>query len=333
MRIIFLAVVFFNISIQAMVEISIPHNGIDRSYLQYIPPNKNVNDPIDLFIGLHGYSGTASGFEKETTGGFNTVAKKYGFMAIYPQGIYFYDNSSSSFVSSWNDLAGSKTKTPLGETCATDAAIYPKYPNCNSGGRCSWTSCNDDIGFIKKVIDATINNKNIRNIYVIGMSNGGMMAQALACEYPELFKGAANIVGMQHKDLSCIPDKPINFIIYGGMKDTTVPPINIRAADGYFYEPMNKTFNSWSENFHCSVFINEEYLFTDNFEQKTASNCKGGITITSILNKDRGHLWPGIDQSVGFCNTRDQSNLEINECRVIKNSWGNEFIVKLLLEL
>lgn len=67
MRIIFLAVVFFNISIQAMVEISIPHNGIDRSYLQYIPPNKNVNDPIDLFIGLHGYSGTASGFEKETT--------------------------------------------------------------------------------------------------------------------------------------------------------------------------------------------------------------------------------------------------------------------------
>ncbi len=49
MRIIFLAVVFFNISIQAMIEISISHNDIDRSYLQYMPPNKNINDPIDLF--------------------------------------------------------------------------------------------------------------------------------------------------------------------------------------------------------------------------------------------------------------------------------------------
>jgi len=32
---------------------------------------------------------TASGFEKETTGGFNTVAKKYGFMGYLSSGYLF----------------------------------------------------------------------------------------------------------------------------------------------------------------------------------------------------------------------------------------------------
>ena len=33
--------------------------------------------------------------------------------------------------------------------------IYPKYPNCKNNNRCSWTSCSDDIGFIKNIIDLT----------------------------------------------------------------------------------------------------------------------------------------------------------------------------------
>ena len=60
------------------------------------------------------------------------------------------------------------------------------------------------------------------------MSNGGMMAQALACKYPTLFKGVVNVVGMQHKDLSCIPDKPVNFIIYGGLKDRSFHQLILR---------------------------------------------------------------------------------------------------------
>ena len=29
------------------------------------------------------------------------------------------------------------------------------------------------------------------------------------------------------------------------------PPISIQSYDGYFYEPMDKTFNSWSDKFKC----------------------------------------------------------------------------------
>ena len=160
-----------------MVEHSISHESINRTYLKYIPENIDSDNEVDLFIGLHGYTGTASGFEKQTTGGFNDAADKYKFLAIYPQGLYFnsIENDSGSFVSSWNDLAGSRTKTPNGEICAIDADIYPQYPNC-SEGRCAWASCSDDLGFIKKIIDRTNEDHKIRDIYLMGMSNGGMMA-------------------------------------------------------------------------------------------------------------------------------------------------------------
>ena len=319
-----------------MMEHAIEHESIDRTYLKYIPKDINHRNQVDLFIGLHGYKGTASGFEKQTTGGFNDAADKYKFIAIYPQGIYFNSikNNPSSFVSSWNDLAGSKTKTPNGEICSLEADIYPKYPNCSKGGRCSWTSCNDDLGFIKKIIDQVKEDHKIRDIYLLGMSNGGMMAQALACKYPNIFKGVVNIVGMQHKNLSCIPDKPVNFIIYGGMKDTIVPPIDIKATDGYFYEPMDDTFKAWSEKFECKSIKQSNFNLYDNFKKNIASGCKKNVQVISLLNKDKGHLWPGIERSVGYCHSLPQSNLNYSKCNFsISNEWGNDFLIDLLFGL
>ena len=140
-----------------MTEHAIDHESINRTYLKYIPADLDLKNEVDLFIGIHGYTGTATGFEKQTTGGFNDAADKYKFLAIYPQGLYFnsIEDDPSSFVSSWNDLAGSKTQTPNGEICAIDADIYPQYPNCSGGGRCAWASCSDYLGFIKKIIDRT----------------------------------------------------------------------------------------------------------------------------------------------------------------------------------
>jgi len=324
------------ISSEPMTEHSISHESINRTYLKYIPENIDFENEVDLFIGLHGYTGTATGFEKQTTGGFNNAANKYKFLAIYPQGLYFnsIENDPSSFVSSWNDLAGSKTKTPNGEICAIDADIYPQYPNCSEGGRCSWTSCSDDLGFIKKIIDHANEDHKIRDIYLLGMSNGGMMAQALACKYPSIFKGVVNVVGMQQRDLSCIPKEPVNFIIYGSIKDTVVPPINIRAADGYFYEPMEDTFNAWSKQFECKSFKQLDFNLNDDFEKNIASNCKKNVQIISLLNKDAGHFWPGIDRNVGFCFSPPQSNIDYSKCNFsIMNEWGNDFLINLLFEL
>ena len=42
-----------------------------RHYLIYEPTSKTK--PTKIVIGLHGYTGSASGFEKETTGGLSLI--------------------------------------------------------------------------------------------------------------------------------------------------------------------------------------------------------------------------------------------------------------------
>lgn len=335
-----LLIIFLLLSLKAYSalhqEVELIYEDLNRSYLLYVPENIIEIEETDLVIGLHGYTGTASGFESQTTGGFSKSADRYGFIAIYPQGLYFnsIQNDASTYVSSWNDLAGSKTNTSNGEICAVDADIYPQYPNCKNGGRCSWSSCNNDLGFIKRVIELTKNKYKINNIYVLGMSNGGMMAQALACEYPNLLKGVVNIVGMQHKGLSCIPSEPINFIIYGGAKDTTVPPVKIKSSDGYFYEPMSNTYNDWSSKFNCKTNSIIDFQFNDRFTKQVAEICDNNVKVISLLNHDRGHYWPGIKRSAGFCHTEDQSDMNYSICKFLTdNDWGNDFILDMLFNL
>jgi len=323
-----------NLTSNSMEEIFFDFEGMNRSYLIYIPKKINLNVSNNLIIGLHGYTGTASGFEKETTGGLNSIAEKYGFIAVYPQGLYFNSNQNDfPFVSSWNDLVGSKNSTKSGEICAVDADIYPKYENCKNNGRCSWTSCNDDVGFIKTILKRVNNAFNLNDVYLIGMSNGGMMAQAMACKHPELFKAVINIVGMQHKGGSCIPKLPVNFIIYGGNNDRVVPPVTIKSDDGYFYEPIDKTFSNWAARFNCSNIKEEEYIYFDKFFQKTASKCDENIKIYSILNMNRGHLWPGMTSSGGYCRTESQTDIYYPGCVDIENPWGNDFLFKILMDL
>ena len=85
-----LAMLFLSLSVlsESMTEHVINHESINRTYLKYIPADLDLKNEVDLFIGIHGYTGTATGFEKQTTGGFNDAADKYKFLAIYPQGLY-----------------------------------------------------------------------------------------------------------------------------------------------------------------------------------------------------------------------------------------------------
>ena len=320
-----------------MKELSFLYDNIDRYYLLNLPENHNKDKPINLVIGLHGYTGTASGFEKETTGGFNKSSNKYNFIAAYPQGTYFND-ADAGFVSSWNDLAGSESIQGNSEICLATASVYPKYANCDPSKRCAWTSCGDDLGFIMSVINKIKNNYLIDKVYIVGMSNGGMMAQAFACKYPDVISGVINVVGMQHYGFSCIPDKPVNFVIYGGLKDTTVPPLKIEANDGYLYEPLMKTFNQWSNSFNCKNLLEEITETSDDIQMYTFTDCDGGVNVTALLNPLRAHLWPGITNSVGFCSTKVQINLDLDkqknlpDCMDVNNSWGNDYLLEKILK-
>ena len=158
MRIFLVLFIFINILFSnEMEKVFVDYENEKRHYLIYKPHNYNDNQGIDLVIGLHGYNGSASGFESEVTGGFNKLANKYNFIAVYPESLNFYDGET--LVTTFNDIIRPTNYEEISSICLSDneRIIYPKFPNCDRG-RCGWAPCVDDASFIKSIID-TFKNK------------------------------------------------------------------------------------------------------------------------------------------------------------------------------
>ena len=269
-------------------EHSILHDDVMRTFYTYVPPN--IGKEMTLVVGLHGYTGNAETFIRKGDADFNNFLEMNNFIGAYPEGKSFYANGRK--FSSWNDLAGSIGQGPKGDICDIDRDYYPFPPDCENPHRCSWASCGDDIGFIEKVIDHHKNQYDIKSVIVIGMSNGGMLAQAIGCKLAGKVDAIINIEGMQALGLSCIPDKPLTMVIYGAKNDTTVPPEDILASDGYFYEPMKNTVNDWKNAFNCSNSTKKQIFNPAEITEEHFYDCNDGVTITSILDHNNDHDWP-----------------------------------------
>ena len=269
-------------------EHSILHDDVMRTFYTYVP--SNIGKEMTLVVGLHGYTGNAETFIRKGDADFNNFLEINNFIGAYPEGKSFYANGRN--FSSWNDLAGSIGQGPKGDICDIDRDYYPFPPDCVNPHRCSWASCGDDIGFIEKVIDHHKNQYDIKSVIVIGMSNGGMLAQAIGCKLAGKVDAIINIEGMQALGMSCIPDKPLTMVIYGAKNDTTVPPEDILASDGYFYEPMKNTVNDWKNAFNCSNSTKKQILNPAEITEEHFYDCNDGVTITSILDHNNDHDWP-----------------------------------------
>ena len=269
-------------------EHSILHDDVMRTFYTYVP--SNIGKEMTLVVGLHGYTGNAETFIRKGDADFNNFLEMNNFIGAYPEGKSFYANGRK--FSSWNDLAGSIGQGPKGDICDIDRDYYPFPPDCVNPHRCSWASCGDDIGFIEKVIDHHKNQYDIKSVIVIGMSNGGMLAQAIGCKLADKVDAIINIEGMQALGMSCIPDKPLTMVIYGAKNDTTVPPEDILASDGYFYEPMKNTVNDWKNAFNCSNSTKKQILNPAEITEEHFYDCNDGVTITSILDHNNDHDWP-----------------------------------------
>ena len=272
----------------AMQEITIIHDESIRTFYTYVP--SDIAKDVTLVVGLHGYTGNAKSFIRKGDANFNNFLEINNFIGAYPEGKSFKANGRK--FSSWNDLTGSIGRGPKGDICDIDRDYYPYPPDCKNPHRCSWASCGDDIGFIEKVIDHHKNKYDIQTVIVIGMSNGGMIAQAIGCNLTDKVDAIINIEGMQALGMSCIPKKPITMVIYGAKNDTTVPPEDILASDGYFYEPMHNTVNDWKNAFNCSNSTTKEILSPANISEAHFYDCDDGVTVTSILDHNNDHDWP-----------------------------------------
>ena len=317
-------------------------DGVEREYLVFLPSSYLGSDyrEFPVLIGLHGYSGTASGFELETTKGLNLMAEEKEVIVIYPQGSYFTSDSNGqeSFVSSWNDIVSNADPLegkPL--KCSRERLDYPKPPECKNFNFCAWTSCNDDLGFLKSVIEEISLNYRTDDSrrYMIGMSNGGAMVYRFACKNADLLTAAAIVSSSIPVGTVCKDNVSLPLLIVYGEKDRTTPPNGQKSYDGFFYESVEKTFSSWANDQNCEDNIynlESEDLKKRNVSCSFRQNCKNDSEVRICEVKDGGHFWPGQKESVGFCNTNVQNKLNNDICdtKNENSNWGNDLIWNFL---
>lgn len=167
------------------------HDGINRTYHVYLPPDLIKDVPAPLVIALHGGKGDGRGFDRNTTAGTLTAAAAArGVVLVFPEGI------NKQWCDGRTEMLKDKGK------------IY------------------DDVGFISQIIDKMIKDYGIdpKRVYITGISNGGFMSVRLAMELSEKIAAVAPVAAQISEALKDkTPQLPISIMVINGTKDPLVP--------------------------------------------------------------------------------------------------------------
>ncbi|MDG2535867.1 PHB depolymerase family esterase [Sphingomonas sp. HITSZ_GF] len=160
------------------------HKGLLRNYLVHVPASYTGQKAVPLLLDFHGFSKDASN-ERQWSGQL-AESDKRGFIVVWPNGVSL----------SWN-----------------------AYGCCFLGDALNI----DDVSFNRAVITAMKGYANIDadRVFVTGISNGGGMAQRMACEAADLVRASVSVSYPLNRP-SCAPAKPISMWEIAGTADGTI---------------------------------------------------------------------------------------------------------------
>jgi poly(3-hydroxybutyrate) depolymerase len=272
---------------------TIEHDELEREYFVYLPSDYEDGADFPVVFFLHGYGGSATGTEAETTNGLNLYAEQYGYVMVYPQSTWFMSDVWTGEpweVTSWNHVSGSLDEGPKGPLCAPDAVKFPCPPECGECGRCGWISCHDDLGFFDKLIVRVAGDfkTDRRRYYISGFSGGSLMAQYLACRRSDWFAAVALFGGRLERGFECGPTQPIALIQINGDRDKTVPADGRASSQGYFYASTKATAIAWNNGTSCEE---EPQSWSSVLSEEQGLRCMASCAGTRRESIDC--LWPG----------------------------------------
>jgi polyhydroxybutyrate depolymerase len=163
---------------------TITHNGLERKYIIYTPQGYDGNSKLPLLLNFHGFGGQAG--DHISYSNMRSTADSENFILVYPQG---------------TDLDGS-----------------PHWNAALNGG--DNKSNVDDLGFIEALINklSSENLIDLKRVYAVGYSNGGMMSYALACYKSGLISAIGSVSGYMLQT-ECSPSHSIPLIKLHGTTD------------------------------------------------------------------------------------------------------------------
>lgn len=192
--------------------------GTQRSYRLHRPSAGTPNGPRPAVILLHGLAG--SGSQIQSYFGFDPVADREGFIAVYPD----------SLSGAWGDVR------------------FPDQPEDAK------RQTEQDVAFLNVLADELVaaGMADPKRIYLAGNSNGGLMATTMACLSPRKFAAFATITATAsvHARTMCHAAKPRPLLIMNGTTD----PINFwdaERAENIGYLGGDDFFALWSQLNGC----------------------------------------------------------------------------------
>ena len=247
-------------------DLALQHDGYLRTYSVHVPPGHSPDTHTPLVIYLHGGGGNARSAQLD---GMHAAADRLGFILAAPEGTGEVRFGQLRAV--WN---GGQWE---GGTCCGNA---------------------DDVGFIAKMIDELIEKFKIDagRIYAVGISNGGLMTNHLACELADRLAAVATVAPAA-MPMDCSPSVPISIMDVHGTAD----PCNlfhggesgISFCKNVDYTRMtpHQIVGSWLEINRCSDLATTVYAEGAAVCQ-SYSDCSWGVEVEFCSVEGMGHTWP-----------------------------------------
>lgn len=229
-------------------------DGERRRYLLYMPAGYDATQPVPLVISIHGFAGWPG--NQEQISGWDTLADRYGFIVVYPQG--------TGFPLRWRA----------------------------SGTEDSYK----DIDFITAILDALEAEYNIdpARIFVDGHSNGGGMSFMLTCTMADRFAAAGGVAGAYLYPWSkCQNSRPVPFIAFHGTADPVVPYTGGPSREFDLpFKDVRTWVGEYAEHNGCGgePTINAISPVVNRIQY---SNCARGMEVVLYSIEGSGHGWPG----------------------------------------
>lgn len=218
---------------------SLTSGGVARDYALHVPDSYDPTLPTMLVISFHGFSSDST--QQAAVSGMSAVSDERGFIAVYPNGLNH----------AWN-----------GGTCCPGAAT-------------------DDVQFVRDMVAQISESYCVdpRRIFTTGISNGGLMANRVACEAADLIASTAPVAA--GLGVSCQPSGPRAHLAFAGTLDPFVP-----------YAIQTLQSETWRSLNGCSDAAGIVYQQGDATCEEWSA-CRDNATVRLCTIDGGGHTWPG----------------------------------------
>lgn len=244
---------------------TLEYDGVERSYLLFVPSVPDETKTYPLIVALHGGGGNAKAVDATTE--LQEQARRVNAILVYPNGSGLF----KSRLLTWN----------AGNCCAY--ALEKQV---------------DDVGFINALIDELSSKYPIdpKRIYATGMSNGAKMSYRLACHLSDKIAAIAPVAGsMEVPD--CAPKHPISVMVFHGTADKHVlyeggvPEKSMDKRNPRVDNSVRHAISYWTKHNRCTQAAERTErwgIVRDAFD-----NCADGSSVVLYSILGGGHAWPG----------------------------------------